>query len=85
MARRRDLSGITRPFKLEVSTDQLLLDDLTEIAKQWKVPRATAAYWLLRGLVADARGDRLVITGDSNSERLARWLVRKYPQEAGKD
>ena len=79
MARRRDVSGITRPLKMEISIDRRLQDDLEQIGKAWGVPRSTAAYWLLRGLIADARGDTFVVMGDDYSEKLARWLLRFFP------
>jgi len=64
--------------------DDFLDEDLEHIGQTWKVPKATAAYWLLRGLIADARGEKLIVTGDSIAERLARWLVGKFPDSIGK-
>lgn len=79
MGRPKQVSGIRRDYRLEVSIDPVLKDDLTEIGRSWHVPPSTVAYWLLRALMADARGGKLVVTGDDASEKLARYLMRRYP------
>lgn len=63
-----------------MKTDRQLFEDLGRIADEWNVPTSTAAYWLLRGLMADARGERFVMTGDKVSDRLALWMRRKFPE-----
>ena len=59
-----------------------MLRDLDHIGTEWRVPTATACYWLLRGLVADARSERFVMAGGPWSERLARWLVSHFADGA---
>ena len=83
MPPKKHLSGIARPKRLDIAVDNQMLRDLEEIGESWNVPRTTAAYWMLRGLIAEARGDRLIVSGDGTSERLARWLVRRFPEEIG--
>jgi hypothetical protein len=68
---------------MQLKLDHQLMDDLARIADSWNVPPSTCAYWLLRGLMADARGEAFVITGDSLSERLGRYLLRRFPTDIG--
>jgi hypothetical protein len=78
MSRPKELSQLLRPHRVQVRLDHQLMDDISRIADSWNVPPSTVAYWLLRGLMADARGDTFVMAGDSLSERLGHYLVRKF-------
>jgi hypothetical protein len=80
MARPREIAAIARPIRLQLKVDIQLSEDIDRIAKAWKVRPATASYWLLRGLMADARGSSFVMAGDLISERLGYWLAAKFPQ-----
>lgn len=75
----KPLSVLRRPHRHAISLDTELRRDLDRVAQSWKVPVSVVIYWLLKGLMADSRGEKFAIAGDSDSERLARWLMRKFP------
>lgn len=54
-----------------------MLEDLQRVAEGWGVPASTAAYWLLRSLMAEARGESLVMAGEPISEILALRLAAR--------
>ena len=63
-----------RDIKFEISIDKLLHEDLERIAESWNIPYATAAYWLLKGLIAEIRGEMLTLGSDSIGITLAKRL-----------
>lgn len=83
MAHPREITALKRPHRVQLKLDHQLMQDVSRIADAWRVPQSTCIYWLLRGLMADARSEEFVVCGDTLSERLGRYLVRKFPTEQG--
>ena len=79
MARPRQPKGLTRPIRIQVSLDVQLDEDLGRIAEGWQLPPASVAYWLLRGLMADLRGESVAMVGEPMSERAGRWMAARFP------
>jgi len=84
MARPKQVRGTVRPHRMQVSIDTQLDEDLGRIAEEWQLPPASVAYWLLRGIMAELRGEALAMVGDPVSERAARWMVSKFPASIGR-
>lgn len=78
MARPREVKALTRPERITLHADVALARDLDRVASEWGVPIATACYWLLKGIIADCRGERFVMIGDTMSERLGRYLFAHF-------